>query len=186
MKYCFLALVAFAAILTSCNSKPDPAKKREAMRERMDSLRHDLLNTDIEFSKMSEEKGRNNAFVEYAGENATFLRPFSMPVTGKDTIVELFKAHPDSQYILTWMPIRAEVAHSGDLGFTYGTYSLEVKGMGKEEGTYCTIWKKDKNKMWKWALDTGNEGLKMDEKAEDKVIDDKRYKEREAEGKKKG
>jgi hypothetical protein len=60
------------------------------------------------------------------------------------------------------------------LGFTYGTYSLEIKNIGHEDGTYCTIWKKDHDNKWKYVLDTGNEGLKAEERAEDKKMDAER------------
>lgn len=168
MKYLFLLTVAVIG-LGSCNQQPQPMS-HEARKARLDSLRNDLLQTDLAFSQLSEQKGRNAAFIAYASEHATMLRPNNMPVTGRDTIVSLFNAHPDSIYSLTWVPIRADVARSGELGFTYGTYSLKIKGMGNEEGTYCTIWKKDKNHSWKFILDTGNEGLSPQDEAKDDVI----------------
>jgi hypothetical protein len=61
--------------------------------------------------------------------------------------------------VLTWIPIRADVARSGELGYTYGTYILQLSNVDKTGGTYCTIWKKDKNKEWKFALSTGNDGV---------------------------
>jgi ketosteroid isomerase-like protein len=167
-----LFFLAACVVLFSCNNRnEDPAKRHEAMKQRMDSLRSDLLQADISFSQLSEQKGRNIAFAEFAAENATVLRPYSMPVSGKDSIIKLLEAHPDSNYKLTWVPIRAEVAHSGEMGFTYGTYALVIKNVGHEEGTYCTVWKKDKDKKWKFVLDTGNEGLKPAEKAADMKID---------------
>jgi len=171
MKYIFLP-VATILLLVSCNNNNQMRNKRtpEQQQARMDSLRSDLLKTDVAFSQLSDEKGRNEAFIEYAGDDATFLRPNSLPVTGKDTVINLFKSHPDTGFILTWIPIRAEVARSGDLGFTYGTYNVDVKGIGKEEGSYCTIWKKDKDKKWKVALDIGNEGLKPADEATDKAL----------------
>ena len=169
MRYYLLLIVAVIS-LGSCNHPEPPAPNHEAMKARMDSLRTDLLNTDIAFSQLSEQKGRNAAFISYAAEHATLLRPYSMPITGKDTIVSLFNAYSDSNYVLTWVPIRADVAHSGELGFTYGTYLLTIKNVGKEEGTYCTVWKKDKNHSWKFVLDTGNEGLNSKDEAADKTI----------------
>jgi ketosteroid isomerase-like protein len=170
MKYILLS-VTLIGLLTSCNNNNQQHKRSpEEQKVRMDSLRGDLLKTDVAFSQLSEEKGRNAAFIEYASEEATFLRPNSMPVTGKDTIVSLFKLHPDTQFVLTWIPIRAEVARSGDLGFTYGTYNLDIKNIGKQEGSYCTIWEKDKDKKWKIALDVGNEGLKSADETTDKAI----------------
>ena len=170
MKNNLLLLLLTAVGFAACNNNNGSQLSPEARAARMDSLRNDLLKTDIAFSALSEEKGRNQAFIEYAADNATFLRPYSMPVTGKDTIINLFKARPDTAYILTWMPIRSEVSRSGELGFTYGTYALKIKNIGNEEGTYCTVWKKDKDKKWKFVLDTGNEGLKPQEMAEDKAI----------------
>jgi ketosteroid isomerase-like protein len=68
------------------------------------------------------------------------------------------------------VPIKADVGRSGDLGYTYGTYHVEIKGIGTEEGTYCTVWQRDKEHGWKFVLDTGNEGLNMADKAEGKII----------------
>ena len=183
MKY-YLLLVVAAVCLSSCN-RPQAAPSHEEMKARMDSLRHDLLQSDIAFSQLSEQKGRNQAFIAYAAEHATLLRPFSMPVTGKDTIAKLLNSYADSLYTLTWVPLKADVAHSGELGYTYGTYSLNIKNIGKEEGTYCTIWKKDKNHSWKFVLDTGNEGLNPKDEAADKVIKAEEKQEEKKETKKK-
>ena len=70
---------------------------------------------------------------------------------------------PDSGYTLTWKPLYADIAQSGELGYTYGIY--EFKAMDPEgkpimgNGTYVSIWKKDQFGNWKLVLDTGNEGL---------------------------
>ena len=183
MKYYFLLVVA-AICLNSCN-RPEPTLSKEAKKARMDSLRNDLLQTDLAFSQLSEQKGRNAAFVSYAAEHATLLRPFSMPVTGKDTLEKLLNSYPDTAYVLTWVPITADVAHSGEMGYTYGTYSLNIKNIGKEEGTYCTIWRKDKNHTWKFVLDTGNEGLNAKDKSTDKAIKEEEKKEEKKQPKKK-
>jgi ketosteroid isomerase-like protein len=53
------------------------------------------------------------------------------------------------------------VALSGELGYTYGIYEVRSRGGIKTigEGTYVTIWKKDRQGNWKFVLDAGNEGL---------------------------
>jgi len=165
MKYFLLVLVALSS-LASCNlgGGGRPVRTPEQMKARMDSLIGDLLKTDIAFSQLSEQSGRDSAFVANIADNGTILRPYNMPLTGKDSVIQLFKAHPDSMYKLTWVPLRADVARSGDMGFTYGTYTLQIKDQGNENGTYCTIWKKDKDKKWKIVLDTGNEGLSAADK----------------------
>jgi ketosteroid isomerase-like protein len=61
---------------------------------------------------------------------------------------------------LTWTPAKAEMAASGDLGYTYGNYVYTVKNKeGKlvaNHGKYTSIWKKQKDGQWKVILDMGN------------------------------
>ena len=123
-----------------------------------------LLKADIEFSKYSENNGQIKAFIQYADDNATLMRPNSMPVNGKKEIEKLYSGKSDSSYVLTWKPLFAEVAKSADIGYTYGTWLLIAKNEDQKElnseGTYATVWKKQGDGSWKWILDTGNDGLK--------------------------
>lgn len=56
-------------------------------------------------------------------------------------------------------PEYADIAASGDLGYTYGPYTLSFIGAdGKKftrTGRYFTIWKKRKDGSWKVMLDNG-------------------------------
>jgi ketosteroid isomerase-like protein len=61
---------------------------------------------------------------------------------------------------LTWTPVKAEMAASGDLGYTYGTYVFTAKNKeGKlvpSYGKYTSIWRKQKDGQWKVVVDMGN------------------------------
>lgn len=61
---------------------------------------------------------------------------------------------------LTWTPVKAEMASSGDLGYTYGNYVFTAKGKdGKlvsSYGKYTSIWRKQKDGQWKVVVDMGN------------------------------
>jgi ketosteroid isomerase-like protein len=61
---------------------------------------------------------------------------------------------------LTWTPVKAEMAASGDLGYTYGNYIFTAKNKdGKvvaNYGKYTSIWKKQKDGQWKVEVDMGN------------------------------
>jgi hypothetical protein len=163
MKYLFPVLI-LSAVLCACNRQaPRPRLTPEQRAARIDSLKSDLLKTDIAFSQLSEDKGRNVAFAQYADSNATILRSFSMPITGKDTIINLLNSNPDTSFKQIWTPVSSDVARSGDLGYTYGTYYIETKDVDKAGGTYCTVWKKDASGKWKFILSTGNEGVKPEE-----------------------
>lgn len=128
-----------------------------------DTRKQDLLNVDNLFSKLSEARGVNEAFLAQLADNGVLLRPNNYPITGKSIIRERFFSRPDSGYTLTWKPLFADIAESGELGYTYGIY--EFRAMDPEgkpiigNGTYLSIWKKDQYGNWKLVLDTGNEGL---------------------------
>jgi ketosteroid isomerase-like protein len=118
-----------------------------------------MMDADRAFSKMSEEKGMKNAFLEYIDSNGVLLRSNHLPIVGADAIDYLIQQN-DSTYILKWEPRNGTVAHSGELGYTYGIYAL--KPTDKDTiiyGTYVSIWKKDSKGNWKYVLDSGNEGI---------------------------
>jgi len=56
-------------------------------------------------------------------------------------------------------PFHADIAASGDLGYTLGTYELRAKDeAGKATvayGKYCSVWKKQPDGSWKWVVDVG-------------------------------
>ena len=156
-----LLIVALAACFCSCNEKHVGHHwDKKALIARQDSLKDDLLKTDLAFSQLSEEKGRNAAFLQYADSSAAMLREFSAPTTGVDAIAKLLNQFPDTAAKLIWVPISSDVARSGELGYTYGTYVIETKGKDHFGGTYCTVWKRTRSQNWKFVLSTGNEGVK--------------------------
>jgi ketosteroid isomerase-like protein len=61
---------------------------------------------------------------------------------------------------LTWTPVKADMASSGDLGYTYGNYVYTAKNkegkMISNYGKYTSIWKKQKEGQWKVVVDMGN------------------------------
>ena len=164
MKSLFMIL-SVAIGLVSCNQKPEGHQwDKKATLARQDSLRDDLLKTDIAFSQLSEDKGRNAAFLQYADSNAAMLREFSAPTNGVDAIAKLLNQYPDSSAKLSWVPISSDVARSGELGYTYGTYTIETKGKDHFGGTYCTVWKRTRTHNWKFVVSTGNEGIRPEDK----------------------
>jgi len=129
-----------------------------------EKIKKDVMNADLEFSKLSVEKGANIAFIEYADENVALLRQNNMPIEGKQMLIELLKKRNDSTFTLKWKPIFCSVAQAGDMAYTYGTYEYFIKPSTQdtkpETGTYITIWKKTEDGKWKYVFDGGNEGTK--------------------------
>ncbi len=151
MKWIFSVIMVFL-LFFSCSQPVDLEKEKQA-----------ILDADIAFSNLSVEKGRNFSFLNYCTDDAVLMRNNGYPLVGKEKIAERINSFPDTSYKLRWKPLFASVAKSADLGYSYGTYLLETKdNEGKpltDEGTYCTIWRKQADGTWKWVLDVGNEGL---------------------------
>lgn len=152
MKKNLIFVIALATVV-SCKNLKKNETKADAF------AKMEMLNTDREFSKMSEEKGMKSAFIEYLDSNGVLLRPNRLPIAGADAIDFLIQQN-DSDYTLTWEPKNGAIAKSGELGYTYGIYALRPS---KKDtviyGTYVSIWKKERDGTWKYVLDSGNEGI---------------------------
>jgi len=146
-----LSLIVFLFLwisLSSCTSKIDLEKEK-----------NDLLKTDIEFSKTSVEKGAAEAFYLYLTDDAVQLPAGLPPIVGREKIRENMSG--SSKAVLKWEPAKAEVAKSGDLGYTWGNYQVSWTGEdGKTQilyGKYLNIWKKQPDGTWKAVVDIGNQ-----------------------------
>ena len=117
-----------------------------------------LLKTDIQFSNFSKVQGTKAAFLQYIDDEAVLLKPGQYPIVGAAAKQFYEKQPPDITVHLTWAPQAASMASSGDLGYTYGIWTLSATDTTLQ-GTYVTIWKKQKDGSWKFVLDTGNSGL---------------------------
>ncbi len=118
-----------------------------------------LRTTDSLFSKLSSEKGTGAAFLAYMDENASLYPAGQNIVTGRENISKHFEnEQPDTR--LTWKPLQAEVARSGELGYTAGIYEYKFLDNNGHpvyrNGKYVTIWKKQSDGSWKFLLDIGN------------------------------
>lgn len=118
-----------------------------------------LLAVDRAFSSLSEKEGMKLAFIEYLDSNGVLLRPGQLPIAGAQAIDYLIQ-QSDHDYTLSWDPRYAEVAESGELGFTYGIYILKpYQHDTLIYGNYTSAWRKQSDGRWKLSLHSANEGL---------------------------
>jgi ketosteroid isomerase-like protein len=149
MKY--LCCLMIIPAIFSCNNKKASVQTASDQKE--------LIEVDRAFSKMSEEKGMKNAFIEYIDSNGVLLRPGEMPIIGANAIDYLIQLN-DTGYKLAWQPNGSTISASGDLGYTFGIYAMKLNSNDSTlYGTYTTIWKRQKDGKWKFVLDSGNEGI---------------------------
>lgn len=124
-----------------------------------DSAEVALLKTDSDFNNLSVEKGFVEAFLAYMADTAVLFPNGSNPISGRDNIRKHL-SEGSAGDVLTWKPLKAEVASSIDLGYTYG--SSEYRSTDKNGrpaihyGKYVTVWRRQADGSWKFILDIGN------------------------------
>jgi ketosteroid isomerase-like protein len=115
------------------------------------------------WSKVAAAK-QTDATVAYYADDATLLAPNAPMVSDKQSIrktwTEMF-ATPG--FSISWQGTKVEIARSGDIGYTVGTYQMgmhDPKGNPMtDRGKYVTVWRKQPDGTWKAIVDTFNTDL---------------------------
>lgn len=117
-----------------------------------------LLEADRAFAARALEVGAAAAFADFMAEDGKLLGAAAEPVEGAQAIYDVMAAMP-AEAELSWTPVEAMVAESGELGFTWGSYRLAAPGpdgeMQVQNGRYLTVWRKDAQGRWRGAIDIG-------------------------------
>jgi ketosteroid isomerase-like protein len=122
-----------------------------------DELKKEIFNTEKAFEKMASEKGVAQAFYYYADENAVIHRENDTLIQGKENIKTYYKKIDAKNPTVKWTPDFVDVSDCGTLGYTYGKYVWKIKNSNGEvvehKGIFHTVWKKQKDKNWKYVWD---------------------------------
>jgi ketosteroid isomerase-like protein len=110
--------------------------------------------------------GNIETFVTYVAPDGVIQAPYEPAVVGVDNIrawgTKMFAA---PGFTVSWQPQTVEVAASGDMGWTAGTYTFSAQGPDgtpmTDHGKYLCTWKKDASGAWKVAYDTWNTDVAM-------------------------
>ena len=121
-----------------------------------------LLERDLAFGDAVAERGLAEAYRLFLAEDAVQLPDGDWPLRGRDAIYgQILDATQDSNFALSWKPGAAEVSVAGDLGYTWGTYWLEL--IDEEgtpmvvEGNYVNVWRKSADDIWEVVVDISNQ-----------------------------
>lgn len=111
-----------------------------------------LVEAERAFSGTSEDKGIREAFLTFLARDAVVFRP--SPVAGRPVYEKMAAGDPT---VLAWEPEVAEVASSGELGYTSGPYSVRPKRDAEPAsfGHYVSVWQREPDGTWKVLLDIG-------------------------------
>jgi ketosteroid isomerase-like protein len=134
---CVVALVALVGCARSVNVDQEKAA---------------LLTVDREWSQSTKDVDK---FTSYFASDAVILAPGRPAVTGGDAIRATYTEMAGAPgFALSWTPTGSNVAASGDIGYTSGSYEMSAGG-ATEKGKYVTVWKKEGD-AWKVTQDIFN------------------------------
>jgi ketosteroid isomerase-like protein len=141
-------------VAAGCSPAPQPAPDTRSSDEAA------IREADAGWSKAFGAR-QLDAAVNYNAADATMLAPNIPMAPGKDAIRKVYEqllAIPG--FSISWQPAKVEVARSGDVGYSRGTYELgmnDAKGnLMTDRGKYLTVWKKQADGTWKSVADMFN------------------------------
>lgn len=111
-----------------------------------------LVRAELAFSRLSEAQGIRASFVACFADDSIIFRP--RPVPGR-------KFYQDRAFIpghLSWKPSFADIAASGELGYTTGPYELRKEKASDPvagRGHFISVWCVQKDGTWKVVFDGG-------------------------------
>jgi ketosteroid isomerase-like protein len=145
-----ITYAALAALLASCTtSTPDTH----------DADVSALKDTEAAWVKDAATKDVAKWVAHYT-DDASVLLPNAPIFTGKEAISGALKPMlSDPNFAVTFGATKVDVAKSGDLGYTQGSYSLtqsnpKTKAPEVEKGKYLTVYRKQADGTWKSVQDT--------------------------------
>jgi ketosteroid isomerase-like protein len=128
---------------------PEKLKSRDPMMSMTaQEQRSSLMIAEGKFLELLRHEGTHRALKENLDKEARIYRQKSQPVVGIDSIQAYFL---NMSYLSTWEPLEGSVAEAGDLGYTYGSYTV---GNGSnpgddEKGYYLHAWRRDATNRWR-------------------------------------
>jgi ketosteroid isomerase-like protein len=150
-------VAAFVLLAFGCNRTPPQPASTQAADEAA------VRQTDENWSKAAQSK-KVDDWVAFYSDDAVLLPPNDKKASGKEEvrkyIGELLML---PGLALSWEPSKVEVARSGDLAYTQGSYRMAFPDPhGKpatDQGKTLEIWKKQADGNWKCVADMWSSDL---------------------------
>jgi ketosteroid isomerase-like protein len=137
-----VVLACALALLAGC-SESGPGQAKD-----------EILAADKAFSSMSEKAGPRAAYLSYLSSDAKHM---SVVPQGAAAVNAVFMQLPPTA-TLTWFPSFVDASQSGELGYTWGRYTLMVPPARKggqpliQMGNYTEVWRHQGMGGWKVVL----------------------------------
>jgi ketosteroid isomerase-like protein len=120
------------------------------------TVNKDLKQLDIEFSESCAAHGMLQSYMVRVDKDVRLHRDNEVPRVGENA---LRKYIGQRNWTVSWTPIASDVSAANDLGYTYGSYSVNSETGGRdtlEKGYYLHVWKRVAAGSWKLVADIAN------------------------------
>ena len=111
-----------------------------------------MVNTERAFANLARKENTRKAFLTYLSDDAVVFE--QGPVNGK----KRWEERPQDDSKLDWDPEFADIAASGDLGYTTGPWEYRTHRTDKSPGAhghFVSVWKKNPDGLFQNILDIG-------------------------------
>lgn len=119
----------------------------------------EMIAAEKSFAAYAVAHGTKEAFLQFI-DTAAVMFSKGEPVNG----YQLWQKKEKSPGVLNWWPAYAEIAASGDFGYTCGPWTFQPKTIRDSviaSGYFFTVWQKNKAGEWKFILDVGTDAGPM-------------------------
>ena len=154
MRAGFAVILSLSTLLLSIGCQQPPATPPDTHDADVQAIK----NTEAEWSKNASDLDK---WISYYADDASVLVPNAPIATGKEAIKAALKPMiTDKNFAITFGSStgKTDVAKSGDIGWSQGTYTMTVSdAKGKpvtDKGKYLTVFKKQADGSWKAIEDT--------------------------------
>jgi hypothetical protein len=105
------------------------------------------IDAERAFAADAQKLGQWTAFRKWGASDAIMFLP------GAGSAQEFLKDKADPPVAVFWWPGRSYVSCDGSAAVNTGPW---VRGWGKSVGYFTTVWKRQTDGSWKWAIDHGD------------------------------
>ena len=151
------AAALLLALTWSCSEAPPPPPDNHAAIQA-------IRDTEAQWNKDYEAKDVTKIVAHY-GDGAVLMAPGSPAAVGRDAITSLIKEMVgDPALSLKFAASQVEVAKSGDMAYTQGSYTMTMTPPGakkpiNDKGSYLTVYKKETDGSWRAVSDIASSSV---------------------------
>ncbi len=141
-----IALVALGSVLAFASGR---RSRRPAPASPAETARAAILHADRECARAA-AAGEVESALKFFAEDVR-LFPSGDVETGKLPLRAFWQTRLKGS-TLSWAPLMAEAADSGDLGYSTGSFEVRESGAPVRRGSYLSVWRRQAGGEWKIAV----------------------------------